>query len=57
MTQSPQSSLASLGLAASAQPPKRLANGEPLGTGGLVTLLAAAVIMLSIMVVTPGLGG
>lgn len=35
----------------------RLANGEPLGLGGLATLPATLVIMLSIIIVTPGFGG
>lgn len=42
-------------LSSTSQPP-RLANGEPLGTAGLVTLLATAAIILSIIAVTPGIG-
>ena len=65
MTQSSQhptrSGFVELALASRDLPPSsrpaRLANGEPLDTRGLVTLLAAAAIVLSIVVVTPGMGG
>ena len=46
-----------VGLTLANSRPPRLANGEPLGASGWFTLLATAAIILSIVAITPGMGG